>query len=207
MTLPDIITAFGIAVALAMDAFAISVGLGLCGGDERTLSRGMRVGAYFGVFQAGMTLLGYLLGWAASGWLQSASSWVSAGLLWVVGLHMLVEALKRRRPACDASCPAPGEESHAPRAGDPARGLTLVVLAVATSLDAFGVGMSLALIDAEVWVTSAIIGIVAAALSFVGVTIACRLAKRSSSAGRVAEIVGALVIIGIGVKVAVQAVS
>jgi putative Mn2+ efflux pump MntP len=204
MTIAEILTAFGLALALAMDAFAVSIGLGLCGGDEKPLRRGLRVGVYFGAFQTGMTLLGYLLGWAASGWLQSVSNWVSAALLWIVGLHMLVEAIKGREPECDPSCPAPGQ-GDAPRQKDPSRGMTLVVLAVATSLDAFGVGMSLALVGAEVAVTSAIIGGVALGLSLVGVMLACRLAARSSSAGRIAEIIGALVIIGIGVKVALQA--
>lgn len=181
----------GLAAGLAMDAFAVSVGLGMCG-SERLVPRACRVAACFGLFQTGMTLAGYFAGWAASSAIYEAGRWAAAGILWLVGIHMCLEALLRRKERCEC---LPSR--------DPARGWSLLSLGVATSLDAFGAGMGLGFLGAGVWLAAAVIGLVAAALSALGVALACwgvSAAGRAFSRG--AEFIGGGVIVLIGVKLA-----
>jgi putative Mn2+ efflux pump MntP len=120
---------------------------------------------------------------------------------------MFIGALKKRDAACAPACPSPDaaadETPPAPQPDeDSARGFMLIVLSVATSLDAFAVGMSLALVGSPVWLASAAIGVVAAILSFAGVAFACRLVAAVPTVSRAAEIGGAVVIAAIGAKAA-----
>jgi len=199
----DALALGGIALGLAMDAFAVSVGLGLCG-SEAPARRACRIAAHFGAFQSGMTLAGYATGWAASGALHEASHWVAASILWLVGAHMLASTVFGRRedPPGAAAC------ERAPSGPDSGRGWPLLVLAVATSIDAFGVGMGLGFLGARVWLAAAVIGFVAAALSALGVSLACRIASATgAAASRAAEVAGALVLLGIGAKIALEALA
>lgn len=120
----------GIALALAMDAFAVSVAAGVQAptlGFEKTA----RLALSFGFFQFLMTVLGWLAGRSLSRWLEAADHWVAFGLLVFIGGRMIWESYRR------------GEES--PR--DPTRGWTLFVLSIATSIDALAVGLSFALLE------------------------------------------------------------
>jgi putative Mn2+ efflux pump MntP len=219
-----------VAVGLAMDALAVAVGIGLCT-KERALRAAVRVGFHFGVFQAGMTVLGWLAGSGVAGWVDDASHWIAAALLWLVGGHMLLEAVFKFRkfkpppqpgdgnadpacpdparpapaPACPpAHCAGPTSGADAPGPRDMSRGWALLGLSVATSIDAFGVGMGLAFLGAaRLWLAAGVIGAVAAVLPGAGLVAARHVAARTGGRlARGAEVAGALVLIGIGVRIA-----
>jgi manganese efflux pump family protein len=170
-----------IALGLAMDAFAVSTA---CGVQVVVLRSGhvLRVALAFGFFQFAMPVIGWLAGSSFSGWLEAVDHWIAFGLLAVIGARMMWESFR------DTTVPVK----------DPTRGWNLLVLAVATSIDALAVGFSLAFLGISIWVPSLVIGIVAAVLSAVGAVFGCRLGHRF---GVWAERAGALVLIGIGVKI------
>jgi manganese efflux pump family protein len=174
----------GIAVALAMDAFAVSLA-SCC--RLRRLDRGhvARLALAFGWFQFMMTALGWLAGRGLSRWISAVDHWIAFGLLAVIGGHMLWESWR------------PHEES----AKDPTRGWMLLTLAVATSIDALAVGVSLAVLKVSIWVPSAVIGIVAAVITTIGALFGSRLGRRF---GVWAERFGGVVLIAIGVRILVQ---
>jgi len=199
-----------VAVGLAMDALAVAVGIGLCT-KERALRVAARVGLHFGVFQANMTILGWLLGSGVAGWVNSASHWIAAALLWLVGGHMLVEAITRKAgPRGGQSCHDPalsgdGDVAAAERPSrDVSRGWALLGLSVATSIDAFGVGMGLAFLGAaRLWLAALLIGVVAAVLPAAGLMGARHVAARTGGRlSRGAEVAGAVALIGIGARIA-----
>jgi len=196
-----------VALSLAMDALAVAVSIGLCT-KERALRAAARVGLSFGFFQAGMTVLGCLAGSGVAGWVNDASHWIAAALLWLVGGHMLVEAMSRNPAAeCGPSPPGaarPGDiETPAPECPprDLSRGWALLGLSVATSIDAFGVGMGLAFLGtARLWLAALVIGVVAAVLPGAGLIAARHIAARTGGhLARGAEVAGGVVLIGIGI--------
>lgn len=176
-----------IALSLAMDAFAVSTACGVRIAVIR-YDHVVRVALAFGFFQFAMPVIGWAAGSAFSGWLTAVDHWVAFGLLTVIGLRMLWESLR-------------GGEAPAK---DPTRGWSLLVLAVATSIDALAVGLSLAFLHVSIWVPSVVIGLVAAFLSAVGALFGCRLGRRF---GVWAERAGGLVLLGIGVRILVEHVA
>ena len=181
----DILTTLLIALALAVDAFAVAVaaGVSLCAVSFRQI---FRLSWHFGIFQAGMTILGWMAGLAVRTFTEEVAPWLAFALLGFVGGRMIIEAL---RPA--------GEDSTA---SDPTQGKTLIILSVATSIDALAVGTSFAILKTPVWFPAFIIGIVAAILTIIGLRLGC-LAGASSRLGSRAVILGGLVLIGIGLKI------
>jgi putative Mn2+ efflux pump MntP len=174
-----------VAVALAMDAFSVAASVG-----PRCCPRwgAVRMAGSFGGFQAGMPLLGALGGSLFYVYVREFDHWVAFGLLEVVGLRMVYEAVRHWR----------GETGGAEGAGfDPSRGLPLVWLSVATSIDAFGAGMGLRMAGANLWVACPVIGVTAAVLTYVGASLGVR---AEQWLGRKAELVGGLVLVGLGVK-------
>jgi len=156
----DWITLLGIAVALAMDAFAVALGTGLT--LERLTGRHLfRLGFHFGLFQALMPVVGWLAGLTVQRWIAAYDHWIAFGLLGFVGGKMIYEALRE------------GGETDDPR--DPTRGLSLVLLSVATSIDALAVGLTLAMLGIEIWVPSLVIGLVAGALTVAGMLLGRRI--------------------------------
>ena len=185
MSLPYLLL---IAVSLAMDAFAVSTA---CGVQIAVVRYGhvLRVAIAFGLFQFMMPVIGWLVGSTFSSWILAVDHWVAFGLLFVIGTRMIWESFR--------------DDSGAP-AKDPTRGWTLLVLAVATSIDALAVGLSLAFLKTSIWYPAVVIGIVAAILSAIGALFGCRLGHRF---GVWAERAGGLVLIGIGVKILVEHLS
>jgi putative Mn2+ efflux pump MntP len=172
-----------LAFALAVDAFSVAASAGPY--VPRKWGP-VRMAASFGLFQAGMPLLGGLVGAYLLVHVQAWDHWLAFGLLQLVGLKMIFEALR------------PGREDTGDRVRlDPSRGLALLSLSVATSIDAFGAGMGMRVAGANVWAAAPVIGIVAAGLTYVGAGLGRR-AKRYL--GRVAELLGGLVLMGLGVK-------
>ena len=176
-----------IAVGLAMDAFAVSVA-GSAMLPRVTVRHYFRFAFHFGLFQAVMPVLGWLAGTTIARWVAAWDHWIAFGLLAMVGGRAIYEGLH-------------GGADLADRKRDPTRGWSLVVLSVATSIDAFAVGLSLACLRVSIWGPVVAIGVITGALSVLGMFLGGRLGKRF---GARAAIVGGLVLIAIGVKILVE---
>ncbi len=183
MTLPALLL---LAVALAMDAFAVSIAVAIRLGSFRA-GPTLRLALAFGFFQFLMPVIGWALGLTVRGAIERWDHWAAFGLLAFIGVNMLREAFGK------------GEEHGAER-GDPTRGFSLLVLAVATSIDALAVGLSFALLGIPVWLPAGVIGVVCAAITTLGVLLGVRLSHAAVVSKR-AELVGGLVLIGIGLKI------
>ena len=171
-----------IAVRLAMDVFAVSVGIGTT--RQACTPRPMfRLSFHFGLFQALMPIIGWFLGIRIASLMGGIDHWVVLVLLSFVGIRMIRSGLDHDSEAF--SC-------------DPSRGRTLLLLALATSIDALAIGLSLAMLDIDILEPSVIIGVVAATLSVVGLIIGNRLGQ---TFGKRAEIFGGLILIAIGTRV------
>jgi putative Mn2+ efflux pump MntP len=176
-------TIFLIAIGLAMDCFAVSLGVGTAG-TAVGLRPTFRLFFHFGLFQGGMTLLGWLAGKTVVTYIASVDHWVAFGLLVFVGVRMILGGLRK--------------EGETPAIPDPSRGLTLVMLSVATSIDALAVGLSLALLDVNVVWAALLIGGVSAVLSLIGLLLGNQLGLRF---GKSMEVLGGIILIGIGLRV------
>ncbi len=177
----------GIAFALALDAFTVAVGLSM---SRSGLSRGQafRLSFFFGLFQFVMPLLGFWAGKTILPYIEAFDHWIAFGLLFVVGFKMIYEAFH------PGSLRDRGEK-------DPSRGATLVMLSIATSLDALAVGLSLSVLDVPIIFPAVLIGIVAFVLSFVGAEMGRYLGR---FVGRAAPALGGIVLILIGIKILIE---
>ena len=189
-TIPELavtfFTVFAIALALAMDDFAVAVSAA-ASLPSVTWRHYFRFSFHFGLFQFLMPVIGWALGLSVRGYIEAWDHWIAFALLSLVGLNMLREAFF-------------GEEEQAHASGDPSRGVQLVMLAVATSIDAMAVGLSFAMIGVSVWGPAVIIGLVCAAVTAAGVKLG-RIIGGSDILGNKVSVLGALVLIGIGVKI------
>lgn len=182
MTLINIIA---IAVALAMDAFAVAIAAGIKLGHV-SLRQNFRLAWHFGFFQAAMPVIGWAAGLTIRNAIARYDHWVAFALLLFVAQGMLRDAFK-----AEAGSAAPT---------DPTKGMTLVTLSLATSLDALAVGLSLSMINVSIWTPAVIIGLVAAAFTTLGMHLGKRLA-RATLVRRYADAIGALVLIAIGLNI------
>ena len=186
-----------LAIALAMDAFAVSIGLGAKLGTKQShyvLKLAVLAALYFGIAQGVMPLIGYLLGAVMLGWLASAAPWIGAIILVGLGAKMLYEALKPedRDELID---PATEEESVGP--SERVSGRVMLSLAIATSIDAMAAGFTLNLLSVNALLACLIIALVTAGFGFFGVY----LGRQSGTwLEDKAEILGGLVLIAIGIK-------
>ncbi len=186
----SLLTLLGIAVGLAMDAFAVSMGVGLklCQVNWRQT---FRLGFHFGLFQAFMPVIGWLAGLTVASYVEAVGHWIAFVLLVGIGGHMIWESFR-------------DDEERSLRVADPTKGLSLVVLSVATSIDALAVGVSLAMLEVSIWWPSVVIGIVAGAFTVVGLHLGCRL---GAVVGRRMETVGGVILILIGVRIVVESLT
>lgn len=167
-----------LAVALSMDAFAVSIGLGSKGNTPKL---GLKAGLYFGAFQALMPFIGYLGGRGILGWVDAYAHWIAFGLLALVGAKMIYEGLHE---GIEESISAITNKM-------------MLLLSIATSIDAMAAGFSLTLLDINAYFACFIIGITTFAFSWAGVEIG----KRSGTwLENKAEIFGGVVLILIGLK-------
>ncbi len=183
------------ALGLGMDAMSVCMGVGV---KWHGLRQMFRLSWHMGLFQFLMPVIGFFAGREMAGLLSTYGRPVAAALVFAVGAKMLYEALKAHPGAVAEK--AEGAPRHAsPGPGrDPTRGWSLVVLSVATSLDALVVGFSLGLEgEAGIWWPSLIIGLVAAAMSLAGVAAGRRFGK---AFGRRAEIAGAVLLMALAVS-------
>lgn len=176
------LTLLGIAFGLAMDAFAVATAAGLSLGSV-TPRHVFRLSFHFGLFQFLMPVVGWMAGTRFASYIGAYDHWVAFGLLAYVGAKMLWEAFADR----------PAEARS-----DPTRGLMLVTLSVATSLDALAVGLSMALLGVDIWLPSVVIGLVAAVMTMIGLALGRRLGPRC---GFWAELAGGIILLAIGLRI------
>jgi putative Mn2+ efflux pump MntP len=176
-----------IALALALDAFTVAVGLSL-GRTGLSRTQALRLAVSFGIFQSGMFLLGHGAGKTVLARIEAWDHWIAFGLLMFVGLKMIFEALRSQK----------GLDN---KGSDPTKWAVLLLLSVATSIDALAVGLSLAVLDVAVLKPAVLIGGVAFVLSLVGAELGQFLESR---VGKIAPAFGGIVLILIGVKILVE---
>lgn len=180
----DLLAVVLIAVGLAMDAFAVALckGLAMKKPDMRSI---LIIGVWFGFFQALMPVIGYLLGSSFYDYISDYDHWIAFILLLAIGLNMIREALS-------------GEEEGV----DDSIGFrTMLVLAIATSIDALAVGISLAMAGDDIAVSAVLIGVITFAISAAGVKIGSVFGDRFGSK---AELVGGVILILIGFNILLE---
>ncbi|WNO08285.1 manganese efflux pump MntP family protein [Teredinibacter sp. KSP-S5-2] len=170
-----------LAVALSMDAFAVSIGLG-SKRQKSPLALGLIAGVYFGVFQAMMPLIGFLGGKGMLGWVESYAPWLAFFLLLLIGGKMIYEAFSEGIEEDIANI------THR----------LLLTLAIATSIDALAAGFALTVLDVSPLLACGIIGITTFLFSVLGVFIGVKSGTWLESK---AEILGGIILILIGIKI------
>jgi len=181
----DSLTIIIIAVGLAMDAFVVSI---ISGSAYRQLHvrHALRMAMFFGAFQAFMPLVGSLAGLTLREYIAHYDHWIAFGLLAAVGGKMIYESFKIKSV----------EENP-----DPSNIFVLLVLSVATSIDALAVGITLSLLAGSIVVAVIIIGLITFVLSYLGVYIGKRFGHFFESK---MEALGGIILIGIGTKVLIE---
>ena len=168
-----------LAVALSMDAFAVSIGLGA---KKGTPGLALKAGIFFGIFQALMPFIGYWGGKGILGWIEAYAHWIAFGLLALIGAKMIYEGIHE------------GIEEDI----SDITNKMMMILAIATSIDAMAAGFSLTLLDANPYIACLIIGATTFAFSWAGVWVG---RKSGTWLESKAEIFGGTVLILIGFKI------
>ena len=182
----EIITISGIAVGLAMDAFAVSVASGSVF-KELHIRHALRMAFFFGAFQAIMPLLGYAAGNTFAEHIVTYDHWIAFGLLVAIGGKMIYESFKI--------------EAVEKKPQDPSSLVVLLALSIATSIDALAVGVTLSLVTQHIYTSVILIGVITFALSYVGYEIGKKMGHFFENK---IEILGGVILIAIGVKILVS---
>ena len=178
---------FLIALALAVDAFAVALAAGVSL-PRLTLRHTFRLSWHFGLFQAMMNVFGWLAGLSFREVIESFDHWLAFALLSFVGLRMIKEAL---------------QDGGEGKKSDPTRGKTLIMLSIATSIDSLAVGLSFSILKISVWLPAVIIGLMALALTAAGMYIG-RAVGSASRLGATVEVAGGVVLLAIGFKILIE---
>jgi putative Mn2+ efflux pump MntP len=178
----DLFTIIAIALGLSFDTFAVSMSYGVLK-SSILFRQATRIAIVFALFQGGLTVAGYFLGSLISQALRTFDHWVALGLLSFLGIKMIYDGISRKDDT---------------EARDYSRPFTLVTIAVSTSIDAFAVGVSFALLDVLIWISGMVIG----AVTFIASMTAIRIGKSAGKhLGQRVEIIGGLILISIGLKI------
>ncbi|HVM70405.1 MAG TPA: manganese efflux pump MntP family protein [Anaerolineales bacterium] len=171
-----------IALSMSMDAFAVCLGAGT---QERTAGPRptFRLAFHFGLFQFLMPILGWFAGTTVLNYISAYDHWVAFGLLAFVGIRMIRSGLGTD----DAS-----------EKNDPSRGWNLVLLAIATSIDALAIGFSLGLVGVTIWYPAVVIGVVTGLVSWMGILLGNRLGAKF---GKRMETIGGIILILMGIRI------
>ncbi len=172
-----------IAVGLAMDAFAVSVCKGLSM-SKMEWKKAVIIGLYFGGFQALMPLIGYVLGVGFEDKIKSLDHWIAFILLVFIGINMIKEAFETK------------EESN-----DKIDFKTMIILAIATSIDALAVGVTFAFLNVNIMLAISLIGIITFIISMIGVKIGNVFGDKYETK---AELAGGFILIFLGVKILLE---
>ena len=183
----EIFEALLLGLALSMDAFAVSVCKGL-GMQKAGLKEGLTCGVWFGGFQALMPTIGFFVAMLFAGAIEAIDHWVAFGLLALIGGNMLREALEKDCDCCENTSADLGVK-------------TMLVMAIATSIDAMAAGISLAMDGANIWLNAAFIGVITCLLSAVGVKVGAVFGSRFE---KKAQLAGGIILILLGVKILLE---
>ena len=175
-----------LSIALAMDCFAVSFSAGGLQKELR-LRHALIIGSFFGLFQGFMPLIGYFGGQAVVSYIEHFDHWIAFGILLILGLKMMYEALRPEKGGKGINIMKP---------------TTLLVLSIATSIDALAVGFSFSMLDVRIWTAVLIIGIGSFLFSIGGFYMGKFLSNRIRPT--YAEILGGLILIGIGIKILIE---
>lgn len=189
----NIISIILIALGLTMDAFAVSLTLGLKTDKSIEKKIALKAGLYFGGFQALMPLIGWLLGVKFSSYIENIDHWIAFVLLFIIGAKMIKESFETDEDesiACDSD-----------NSKECITNKKFLLLAIATSIDALAVGVSFAFLKVEIISSVAIIGVTTMVLSFIAVLIGKKLGELIKNK---AEILGGTILILIGLKILVE---
>jgi len=181
----SIISIIFIAFGLAMDAFAVSITSGLTIKQFR-IGDALKIAIFFGLFQAIMPLIGWSAGLGFRDYISGIDHWIAFGLLSIIGCKMIYESFKI------------GEKN---KKIDPLNIYVLLMLSIATSIDALAVGLSLAFLNFSIILPSIIIGCITFLLSVFGVYFGNRFGNYFE---KKIEIIGGLILIGIGIKILIE---
>ena len=178
----DLLTIIAIALGLSFDTFAVSLSIGVIR-NGILFRQATRVAMLLAIFQGGLTIAGFFLGSIISNELKTADHWIALGLLGFLGIKMIVEGLRK------------GKDDE-PR--DYSSFIVLVTIALGTSIDAFAVGISFAILEVMIWKAGILIG----AVTFIASMTAIRIGKSAGERlGNKVEIIGGLILIAIGIKI------
>jgi len=180
----EIYAIFLLAIGLSFDTFAVSVSCGLIEKDIRFL-RASRIAIIFAIFQAIMPIAGWLLGLSVKKYIIRVDHWIAFGLLFFVGIKMIYESFKN------------DEE----RNFNPQDIKVILFLSIATTIDAFVIGITLAFLNVKLLLTTSIIGAVTYLASMLGILFGKNLGTHF---GKKIEIVGGLILIAIGIKLLLE---
>jgi len=174
-----------IAIGLGMDAFAVAIGAGVALKGHSQASA-FRLSSSFGFFQFIMPIIGWSAGVTIETFIHDYDHWLAFILLAAIGGKMIYDALRDGKEVSSS---------------DPTRGLPLLMLSIATSIDALAVGLSLAFLKVPIFYPSVIIGTVAFAMTWTGMAFGERLGR---AFGKKVEVAGGLILLGIGVKILLE---
>ena len=178
----DYFTILAIALGLSFDTFAVSLSYGVVR-NSILFRQAILVATVLAVFQGGLTITGYFLGAIISNSLKATDHWIALGLLAFLGIKMIVEGLKK----------TDDNETK-----DFSSTIVLLTIALGTSIDAFAVGISFALLDVMIWESGILIGVV----TFLASMTAIRIGKSAGERlGNKVEIIGGVILIAIGLKI------
>lgn len=187
---------FVIAVGLSMDAFAVAICKGLSM-DKMSWKNGLITGLYFGGFQAGMPLIGYLLGTGFKDMITSIDHWIAFVLLGIIGANMIKEAFEKGEEGDTCDC----NGNCGDKANDSFDFKTMAPLALATSIDALAVGVTFAFLQVDIVPAVSFIGVITFLLATLGVKIGNVFGAKFKSK---AELAGGIILIVMGVKILLE---
>ena len=173
-----------VSIGLAMDAFAVSICKGLSM-KKMNWKNAIIVGLYFGIFQALMPIIGYFLGSTFESFVTQIDHWIAFGLLGFIGINMLKEAFSKDSENCNDSIDFK----------------TMIILAIATSIDALAVGITFAFLKVNVILAATMIGVLTFLISVLGIKIGNKFGDKYE---RKAETVGGLILIFMGIKILLE---
>jgi manganese efflux pump family protein len=177
-----------VALSLGLDNLAACIGIGVSGVDARTR---LRVGLIFGLFETAMPILGLLLGRSLASTLGQTAHWIGAGLLIATGLYSVIQSVRRYSIDKDS------DDSVGAGGLSTAR---LLITGAALSIDNLAVGFALTSLHVGIAVAAVVIGVVCIVMSLIGLELGSRIGAKTGERG---EIIGGLVLIGVGIALAV----
>ncbi len=181
----DFYTIIAIALGLSFDTFAVSLSYGVVR-NHIIFTQAVGVALILALFQGGLTVAGYFLGEILSDRLKAFDHWIALGLLAFLGIRMIIEGSKTH----------PEKEKK-----DYNSFLVMLTIGLGTSIDAFAVGISFAILDVMIWQAGALIGFV----TFIASMVAIRIGKSAGERlGNRVEIIGGLILIAIGLKILIE---